>query len=98
MTHVITLRDLHPLDILVLRDLVRFGVLTNDQIERRYRDPAVTVARLALLQAGGLLNKPREEILQGAIIYSASRYGVHIARSGLGWRMTPDGHLAHDIA
>jgi hypothetical protein len=98
MARVITLRDLHSLDILVLRDLVRFGVLANDQIERRYGDSGSSTDRLALFERGGLVNKPRADVVQGAVIYTASRYGTIVARCGLGWRMPREGHLAHDIA
>ncbi len=98
MPRIITLRDLHPLDILVLRDLVRFGVLAHDQIERRYRNAAICTDRLALLETGGFVNKPRADAIQGTVIYTASRYGTLIARCGLGWRVPLEGHLAHDIA
>jgi hypothetical protein len=98
MAHVITLRDLHPLDILVLRDLVRFGVLADDQIERRYGDATLTANRLALLEAGAFINKPRPNVIQGTVIYTASQYGTAIARCGLGWRTPLEGHLAHDVA
>jgi hypothetical protein len=98
MAEVLTLRNLHVLDILVLRDLVRFGVMANDQIERRYRDASFTASRLALLEAGGLINKPRPNVIQGASIYTASPTGAAFARCGLGWRTPLEGHLAHDIA
>ena len=98
MAQVITLRNLHPLDILVLRDLVRFGVLANDQIERRYGDSALSTDRLALLESGGYVNKPRSDVIQGTAIYTATRYGNAIARCGLGWRLPLEGHLAHDVA
>src|SRR5205823_353120 len=95
---VISRRNLHTLDALVLRDLVRFGVMAGDQIERRYRDAAFAADRLALLEAGGFINKPRTEVIDGATIYTASFYGATVACCGLGWRMPREGHLAHDIA
>ncbi len=98
MAHVITLRDLHPLDILVLRDLVRFGVLADDQIQRRYGHTAISTDRLALLESGGFINKPRANVIQGTVIYTATRYGTVITRCGLSWRTPLEGHLAHDIA
>jgi hypothetical protein len=98
MPHTVTLRDLHPIDILVLRDLVRFGVLADDQIQRRYGDTASSTDRLPLLETAGLVNKPRGDVVQGAVIYTASRYGTAVARCGLGWRIPLEGHLAHDIA
>lgn len=98
MAHVISPRNVHPLDIVVLRDLVRFGVLADDQIERRYRDKTLAADRLALLHAGGFLNRPRADVVQGASIYTATPYGTAFARCGLGWRMPLEGHLAHDIA
>ena len=88
MAHVITLRDLHPLDILVLRDLVRFGVLADDQIQRRYGHTAISTDRLALLESGGFINKPRANVIQGCVIYTATRYGTVITRCGLSWRLT----------
>jgi hypothetical protein len=98
MGHVITLRDLHPLDILVLRDLVRFGVMADDQIQRRYGNTAISTDRLALLESGGFINKPRAEVIQATVIYTATRYGTVISRGGLRWRIPLEGHLAHDIA
>jgi hypothetical protein len=98
MPHLITLRDLHPLDILVLRDLVRFGVLADDQVARRYHDAVLAADRLALLLAGGFVNKPRTDVIQGALIYTASRYGGIVARCGLSAQTPRDGHLAHDVA
>jgi hypothetical protein len=98
MPHLITLRDLHERDKLVLRDLVRFGVLADDQIERRYQDAALAANGLALLLAGGFVNKPRSDIIQGAIVYTASRYGGIVARCGLKAQAPRDTHLAHDIA
>ena len=98
MPRVITLRDLHPLDIVVLRDLVRFGVLATDQIARRYGDATLTANGLALMEAGALVSKPRADVIQGTVIYTASRYGTAIARCGLGWRVPLEGHLAHDVA
>jgi len=98
MASVISLRNLHPLDILVLRDLVRFGVLADDQITRRYRDPAIAADRLALLAAGGFINQPRTNVIQGAAIYTTTTYGTAVARCGLAWRLPLEGHLAHDIA
>jgi len=42
----ISFQDLIPEDYLVLRDLVRFGVLAEDQINRRYGDSIVTMPQL----------------------------------------------------
>src|SRR6266852_2870436 len=98
MARVITLRDLHPLDILILRDLVRFGVLADDQIQRRYGNAAVSSNRLALLESGGFINRPRADVIQSTVIYTATRYGTVITRCGLAWRTPREGHLAHDIA
>jgi hypothetical protein len=98
MPELVTLRDLHPPDMRVLRDLVRFGVMADDQLARRYGDASLSADRLAVLAAGGFINKPRADVIQGATIYSASRYGSIVARCGLGWRTPLEGHLAHDIA
>jgi hypothetical protein len=98
LAHVTTLRHLQPLDILVLRDLVRFGVMADDQIERRFGGTAISTDRLMLLESGGFINKPRANVIHGTVIYTATRYGTVISRCGVNWRTPLEGHLAHDIA
>ncbi|MCA1644325.1 MAG: hypothetical protein LC797_02265 [Chloroflexi bacterium] len=94
----ITRRDLHPRDLVVLRDLVRFGVLADNQIQRRYGNALLMADRLAMLEAGCLINQPRSKVIAGTSIYSATQYGAVVAGCGLNWRIPPEGHLAHDIA
>jgi hypothetical protein len=93
----ITLRDLHPLDIVVVRDLVRFGILTNDQIDRRYGNPLITAQQLPLLVTGGFV-EPWRQLIKGAAVYSASASGARIARTGLKASRPTYDHLRHDIA
>jgi hypothetical protein len=97
MPRLITLRDLHPLDILVLRDLVRFGVLADDQIERRYRDFSLAQARLELLISGGFVEQ-WSPLIQRTTVYSATGVGAHTARCGLRPTRPSLEHLRHDIA
>jgi hypothetical protein len=91
------LRDLHPLDIVVIRDLVRFGVLADDQIARRYGDAAIASQQLTLLESGGLID-PWARLIQDSSIYSATDYGALIARTGLKAKRPSMEHLRHDIA
>jgi hypothetical protein len=97
MSRTITVRDLHPLDLIVLRDLVRFGVLTNDQTERRYRGAALATDRLALLVAGGFV-EPWSRLIKDTSIFSATASGARIAQSGLKATRPSLEHLRHDIA
>jgi hypothetical protein len=92
-----TLRDLHELDIVVIGDLVRFGVLADDQITRRYGDAAIASQQLPLLVAAGLID-PWARVIQNASIYSATAYGARIAKTGLKAIRPSMEHLRHDIA
>jgi hypothetical protein len=91
------LRDLVLLDILVLRDLVRFGVLANDQIERRYIDPSLAADRLPHLVEGGLV-EAWAPLIQHTAVYSATAAGGRVARCGLRATRPSLQHLRHDIA
>ena len=90
-------RQLVLRDILVLRDLVRFGVLANDQIERRYGDPALAADRLPHLVEGGLI-EPWSPLIQDTAVYSATAAGARVARCGLRATRPSLQHLRHDVA
>jgi hypothetical protein len=81
MAASITLRDLDELDIPVLRDLVAFGALTNDQIERRYGDPHLAAGRLELLFQGGFVR--RDKFVQDTTVFYPSRLGNRVSKLGL---------------
>ena len=97
MARPINLRDLIPLDILVLRDLVRFGVLANDQIDRRYGHGPLAVSRLALLVEAGLVD-PWSRLIEDTAIFSATPAGARISRCGLRPTRPSLEHLRHDVA
>jgi hypothetical protein len=93
----IDLRDLELHDILVLRDLVRFKVLAEDQIARRYGDASRAIARLQVLVEGGLV-EPWSQAVEDTAVYSASPAGARIARCGMPASKPSYGHLRHDLA
>jgi len=93
----ISFQDLIPEDYLVLRDLVRFGVLAEDQINRRYGDSIVTMLQLPLLDAGGFV-EPWEFLLCGTQLFSATAYGARAAQCGLRATKPSMQDLRHDIA
>jgi len=95
--HDIDLRALEPHDILALRDLVRFGVLADDQIARRYGDSSRATARLQLLVEGGLVGAWSDAI-ENTAVYSATPAGAGVARCGLRATRPSYEHLRHDIA
>jgi hypothetical protein len=97
MSRPVTLRDLIPLDILVLRDLVRFGVLTDDQIGRRYQEPSLAADRLALLVEAGFV-EVWPALVHNTAIFSATTLGTAVARTGLRPTRPSLEHLRHDIA
>lgn len=97
MPTLLTRTDLGPCDLVVLREVVRFGVLASHQIERRYGDPALASARVTALQAGGVLLRWRDT-LDGAAVYSPTSLGEHLAALHLDKRRTNERHLAHDLA
>ena len=71
----IDLRDLELHDILVLRDLVRFGVLANDQIDRRYGDAARASGQTA---TAGRRRPGRawSPLIEDTAVYSATAAGA----------------------
>jgi hypothetical protein len=97
MSRLTANRDLRPLDVLVLKDIVRFGVLATDQIERRFGDPALAAVRLPVLLNGNYL-EPWPDVLQGTAVYSPSARGARVANCGL--RHTrPSAHtVPHNVA
>jgi hypothetical protein len=97
MPRPMDLRELALLDILVLRDLGRYGVLANDQIERRYIDPSLAVDRLALLLEGGLV-EAWSPLIQDTAVYSATAAGAGAVHSELRATRPSLEHLRHDIA
>jgi hypothetical protein len=81
-----------------LRDLVRFGVMADDQFARRYPDPAFAQARLFHLKEAGVVNR-WWETLEGARVYSPTRLARLIASvPAVHARATYVAHLAHDVA
>jgi len=93
----LTRRDLEPHDITVLRDLVRFGALANDQIDRRYADSALAATRLPRLVESGFVD-PWSPLIQDTDVYSATAAGAGAARCGLRATRPSLQHLRHDIA
>ena len=55
MPHLMTPGELDARDLVVLRDLVRFGVLAADQIARRYGDPSLAALRIPFLHDGRVI-------------------------------------------
>jgi hypothetical protein len=90
--------DVDPRDIEALRDLVRFGVMADDQLARRYAPAADVFTRLPHLKETGIVHRWWES-LEGARIYSPTRLARLIARvPNLRPRTTHVTHLAHDVA
>ncbi|MDQ6673273.1 MAG: hypothetical protein M3069_21455 [Chloroflexota bacterium] len=97
MARHLTRRDLEPRDITVLRDLVRFGVLANDQIERRYADTAHAASRLSRLIESGFV-EAWSPLIQHTSVYSATAAATGVAGCGLRATHPSIQHLRHDIA
>jgi hypothetical protein len=95
---VLTRRDLRAPDLLVLRDLVRFGLLAQDQIERRYGNPSLATERLPLLKAGGFIHKWLNDPLQHTRLYTVGRRGTRIVSCGLSQPKPRDAQIGHDVA
>jgi hypothetical protein len=90
--------EVDPDDLPALRDLVRFGVMADDQLARRYVDPNLAQARLLHLKEAGIIHRWWES-LEGARVYSPTRLARVIAAvPNLRARKTYVGHLAHDVA
>jgi hypothetical protein len=91
------LHDLDRLDLLVLRDLVRFGILANNQIDRRYAEPALATTRLDRLVDRGLV-EAWSPLVKNTSVYSATTAGARVIRCGLRPTRPSLEHLRHDIA
>ena len=90
--------EVGPGDLPALRDLVRFGVMADDQLARRYVDPNLAQARLLQLKEAGIVQRWWES-LEGAHVYSPTRLARLIAAvPNVRARTTYVGHLAHDVA
>jgi hypothetical protein len=89
--------DLTPPDLRVLRDLVRFGILADDQIDRRYGDPSLSATRLSVLIDLGLV-ETWSPLINATSVYSATPTGASVAHTGLGPTRPSLEHLRHDIA
>lgn len=90
--------DVDQRDLPALRDLVRFGVMADDQLARRYGDTELALARLPHLKEAGIVNRWWES-LEGSRIYSPTRLARLIAPvPDLHPRSTYVGQLAHDVA
>jgi hypothetical protein len=87
--------DVH--DNRVLRDLVRFGVLANNQMERRYGDASLAAARLTWLIEVGLV-EAWSPLIEHTTVYSATAAGARVANCGLRATRPSLQHLRHDIA
>ena len=90
--------DMIVRDLPAVRDLVRFGVMTDDQLVRRYEDPNFGFGRLDQLREAGLIKRWRET-LEGARVYEPERWARRVANvRGTPLRTVYAAHLAHDIA
>jgi hypothetical protein len=90
--------DLKRDDVVALTDLVRFGVMAEDQIARRYRDGQVGPYRLRRLKTAGLVSE-WEDTLEGASVFSPTDRARHVINlRGLRLHRTLRSHLAHDVA
>jgi hypothetical protein len=90
--------DLKHDDFEALIDLVRFGVMAEDQIARRYRDAQVGSYRLRRLKTGGLVSE-WGDTLEGCSVFSPTPLARHVTSlRGLHPHQTLRSHLAHDVA
>ncbi len=90
--------SVEPSDLPALRDLVRFGVMADDQLTRRYADPSFGLARLLHLKEAGILHRWWES-LEGARVYSPTRLTRLITPlPHVRPHTTHASHLAHDVA
>ena len=98
MSPLLSRGDLGDGDVKVLRELLRYKVMADQQIALRYGDPALAAARLPILKDGGMVFRWRES-LEGARIFSPTMLAQHILRQpGLDARKPFSLHLAHDVA
>lgn len=97
MAASVTLTDLNELDVAVLRDLVRFGTFTSDQIARRYGDPLLSASRLELLRRGGFVEL-WPGLVEDVAVYFGSRLGTRVSKLGLRYTQPSLVHLRHNLA
>ena len=98
MSNYTLIRHVDAGDLAALRDLVRFGVMADDQIARRYADPAAAPLRLAQLKDDGVISIWWEP-LEGARVYSPTRLAqIVLGLRKLRLRTVYRSHLAHDVA
>ncbi len=95
---VVSHPEVDPLDVPALRDLVRFGVMADDQLARRYANPSSTSARLLQLKGAGVV-KEYWERLEGASVFEATRLTCLIVGAPhVNLRAIYRPHLSHDVA
>ena len=98
VTRLLSRHDLDENDRSALRDLIRFGVMADDQIARRYADPSHAAARLPLLKDGGIVFRWRVP-LDDTRVYSPTALARHLVHvPGVESRKPSPTHLAHDVA
>jgi hypothetical protein len=90
--------EVEAYDLPAISDLVRFGVMADDQLARRYANWPLAEARLAHWKEVGVVDLWVES-LERARIYSPTRL-AHIVAGGsdLRPRTIRRTHLAHDVA
>ena len=90
--------DFVALDLPALRDLVRFGVMADDQLVRRYPDPEFGMARVHQLWDAGIIDLWLDA-LEGASVYSPTRLAQRLVDvPNVAPRRPRRAHLAHDVA
>jgi hypothetical protein len=97
MPSIPTSLDLTPLDMLVLRDFVRFSVLAFDQVARRYHGLGLAKRRLSILSDRDFIQPWEKDLIRGGRVYSATERGAKIARIGLHVATPKLDHLRHDL-
>jgi hypothetical protein len=88
---------LSTLDLHVLHELVRFGVLTDRQLGTFYASPFQTSRRLGWFARRGLVHRWRFTF-DGQPAYSPLSAAVRLANCGITATLPSWRHLAHDIA
>lgn len=92
------IRNVDAGDLAALRDLVRFGVMADDQIARRYVDPASAPLRLVQLKEDGIVSLWWEPLEDGRV-YSPTRLAqIVTGQRSLALRTVYRAHVAHDVA
>jgi hypothetical protein len=93
-----SVRGYTSVDLDALHDLVRFGVMAEDQIIRRYRDAKIGPYRIRRLKTAGLVSE-WGDTLEGSSVFSPTPLARHvIGRHDLNPHTTRRTHLAHDVA